>query len=256
MAMSYDVPRRRVLGVPVDALDLAGTLAWVEHKVTSREPGTHLGVNAANVVRAHGDPDYRALLERGSVVGPDGQPFVWAAKLLRQPLPGRVAGIDLMEAVLRRAAEKGWRISLLGGRAHVVERLAARLHAEGVQVVGARDGYFAAEDEPQVVSDILQSRPDVVFVGMPSPDKERILVTRLAPAGIPVGIGVGGSFDVLAGEVRRAPLPVQRLGLEWVVRMAQEPRRLFLRYAVTNTRFVMLVVKALLTRPEPPSSKR
>jgi N-acetylglucosaminyldiphosphoundecaprenol N-acetyl-beta-D-mannosaminyltransferase len=248
MAMANGVPRRWVLDVPVDAVDLAGTVAWVERRVESREPGTHLGINAANVVRAHDDPDYRALLERGSMVGPDGQPFVWAAKLLRQRLPGRVAGIDLMEAVLRRAAEKGWRIYLLGGRRHVVERLAARLHAEGVQVVGARDGYFRIDAEPQVVAEIQQSRPDVVFVGMPSPDKERILVTRLAPAGIPVGIGVGGSFDVLAGELRRAPVLVQRLGLEWVVRMAQEPRRLFVRYAVTNTRFVMLVAKAFLAR--------
>ncbi|WP_026257865.1 WecB/TagA/CpsF family glycosyltransferase [Actinopolymorpha alba] len=252
MALVSESRRLRVLGVPVDAVDMRGTLEWVEQRVDSREAGTHLCVNAANVVRAHDDPDYLALLERGDLIGSDGQPLVWAARMLGQPLPERIAGIDLMEQVLARASKVGWRIYLLGGREHVVKRLATRLIAEGVQIVGYRDGYFNSGEKADVVTQIRQSEADVLFVGMPSPAKERFIVDGAGVAGVPVCIGVGGSFDVLAGELRRAPQYFQRLGLEWLYRMIQEPQRLFARYAITNTRFLALLARAMLQRSRRP----
>ncbi|MEQ7009138.1 WecB/TagA/CpsF family glycosyltransferase [Actinopolymorpha sp. B17G11] len=248
MALVSEGRRMRILGVPVDAVDMHETLAWVEERIAARGPGTHLCVNAANVVRANDDPDYLALLERGDLVGSDGQPFVWAARMLGQPLPGRVAGIDLMEQVLRLARDAGWRIYLLGGREHVVTRLGERLRAEGVQVAGLRNGYYAPEEEPAILAEIRRSAADVLFVGMPTPAKERVVVAGPESTGVPVCIGVGGSFDVLAGELRRAPVTVQRLGMEWLFRLAQEPRRLFGRYAVTNTRFIALVVRDVVRR--------
>jgi N-acetylglucosaminyldiphosphoundecaprenol N-acetyl-beta-D-mannosaminyltransferase len=248
MALVSEGRRLRILGVPVDAVDMRETLAWVEDRIATRQPGRHLCVNAANVVRANDDPDYLALLERGDLIGSDGQPFVWAARMLGQPLPERVAGIDLMEQVLRRARASEWRVYLLGGRHHVVTRLAERLRAEGVQIAGVRNGYYAPEEEPAVLEEIRRSAADVVFVGMPSPAKERVVVAGPEATGVPVCIGVGGSFDVLAGELRRAPVTVQRLGLEWLFRLVQEPRRLFRRYAVTNTRFVALVAREVPRR--------
>lgn len=248
MALVSEGRRLRILGVPVDAVDMRETLAWVEDRIATRQPGRHLCVNAANVVRANDDPDYLALLERGDLIGSDGQPFVWAARMLGHPLPERVAGIDLMEQVLRRARDAEWRVYLLGGRHHVVTRLAERLRAEGVQIAGFRDGYYTPEEEPAVLDEIRRSAADVVFVGMPSPAKERVVVAGPEATGVPVCIGVGGSFDVLAGELRRAPVTVQRLGLEWLFRLVQEPRRLFRRYAVTNTRFVALVAREVPRR--------
>lgn len=246
----------RVLGVPVDAVDMRGTLEWVEQRVDTRVSGTHLCVNAANVVRAHDDPEYLAVLERGDLIGSDGQPFVWAARILGHPLPERVAGIDLMEQVLARSREVGWRVYLLGGREHIVSRLAERLSAEGVRIAGYRNGYFGPEDETQIWADIRAAETDVVFVGMPTPAKEHFIVDGAAFAGVPVCIGVGGSFDVLAGELRRAPGYLQRLGLEWLFRLAQEPRRLFTRYAVTNTRFLAIVARAMLSRSREPRASR
>jgi N-acetylglucosaminyldiphosphoundecaprenol N-acetyl-beta-D-mannosaminyltransferase len=248
MALVSEGRRLRILGVPVDAVDMDGTLAWVEQRIAAREPGRHLCVNAANVVRANDDPHYRALLERGDLIGSDGQPFVWAARLLGQQLPERVAGIDLMERVLLRARESGWRIYLLGAREQVVTRLGERLAAEGLHVVGVRNGFYLPEEEPAVLADIRRSGADVLFVGMPTPAKERIVVAGPESTGVPVCIGVGGSFDVLAGELRRAPVTMQRLGLEWLFRLVQEPRRLFGRYAVTNTRFIALVGWAMVRR--------
>lgn len=253
MALVSESRRVRVLGVPVDAVDMHGTLTWVEHRVRSREPGTHLCVNAANVVRAQDDPSYRDLLERCSLVGSDGQPFVWAARLLGHHVPERVAGIDLMEQVLDRARAQDWAVYLLGARDFVVRRLANQLAADGVRVVGYQDGYFDPADEQSVIERIAASEADVLFVGMPTPTKERFIVDRLGSAGVPVCIGVGGSFDVLAGELRRAPDLLQRMGLEWLFRLLQEPRRLFLRYAITNTRFCALVARAMLQRGRAPS---
>lgn len=249
MPLVQEGQRVRVLDVPVDVLSLDGTVAWVERHVRSREPVTHLCVNAANVVRAHEEPAYRDLLDRGDVVGADGQPFQWVARMLGQPLAGRVAGIDLMERVLDRARQEGWSVYLLGAQAHVVDRLAARLRAAGIGVAGHRDGYFRPEDADEVAAEVAKSGADVLFVGMPTPGKEEFIVHHAGPAGVPVCIGVGGSFDVLAGELRRAPRLLQRIGLEWLFRLAQEPRRLFSRYAVTNTKFLAIVARAVLGRP-------
>lgn len=240
--------RLRVLGVPVDALGMSATLSWVDERVRERKAGSHLCVNAANVVLANEDDSYRSLLERADAIGADGQPFIWAARLLGHDLPERVAGIDLMERILERAREAGWRIYLLGARAQVVERLAGRLAADGVMIAGHRDGYFDDEEAPAVAAQIAESGADVLFVGMPTPIKERFIVEHAAPAGIPAAIGVGGSFDVLAGELRRAPRVMQRLGLEWLFRLMQEPRRLFGRYASTNTKFVGIFVRSALRR--------
>jgi N-acetylglucosaminyldiphosphoundecaprenol N-acetyl-beta-D-mannosaminyltransferase len=248
MALVSEQRRVRVLGVPVDAVDMRGTLEWVEQRVRSRTPGIHLCVNAANVIRAHDDPSYRDLLEQSDLIGSDGQPFVWAARMLGQPLPGRVAGIDLMEQVLQRARDLGWGVYLLGGKNEVVGRLATKLTSDGVKIVGHRNGYFAPEDEPEVIEHIRSSGADVLFVGMPTPMKEQFIARWALKAEVPACIGVGGSFDVLAGDLRRAPATMQRLGLEWLFRLLQEPRRLFVRYAVTNTRFCMLVARAMLQR--------
>lgn len=240
--------RVSVLGVPVDTLGMDGTLDWVEQRIADGVPSTHMCVNAANVVLANDDPDYRRLLGRADAIGADGQPFIWAARLLGHRLPGRVAGIDLMERLLARARAAGWGVYLVGARGPVVERLADQLTADGVQVVGYRDGYFGLEDGAEVAGEIVKSGADVVFVGMPTPVKEQFIVDHLAPAGVPVAIGVGGSFDVLAGELRRAPRLMQRVGLEWLFRLLQEPRRLFGRYASTNTKFLAMVVRAAFQR--------
>lgn len=248
MALVSEQRRVRVLGVPVDAVDMRGTLDWVEQRVRTRVPGVHLCVNAANVIRAHDDASYRELLEKSDLIGSDGQPFVWAAKLLGEPLPGRVAGIDLMERVLEKARDHGWGVYLLGGKNEVVGRLATKLTADGVKIAGYRNGYFSPEDEAEVIEHVRSSGADVLFVGMPTPMKEEFIARWANKAEVPVCIGVGGSFDVLAGDLRRAPATMQRLGLEWLFRLLQEPRRLFVRYAVTNTRFCLLVARAMLQR--------
>lgn len=233
--------RRQLVGVPVDAMKMADTLDWVASAIGSRRPVAHLCVNAANVATAHDDASYLALLDGADVVGADGASMLWAGRVLGEPLPERVTGIDLMAAICAAAPATEWRIALLGSGSDVVDRVAVRLRGEGVEVVFAHNGYLSGLDLDAVARDVVDAGADVLFVGMPSPAKEEFIIGHARPAGVPVTIGVGGAFDVVAGDLRRAPLTWQRLGLEWLYRLVQEPRRLFMRYAETNTRFIASV---------------
>ena len=241
--MTGERRRATFLGVPIDLLDMADTVDEIERQVDAGRPGCHLGVNAANLIMAQDDPDYRADLAAADLVTADGQSVVWGARLFGWAVPQRVTGIDLMQELLLRARARDWPVYLLGARDATVNALAARLEADGIRVAGRRDGYFDVEQEPAAAAAVRESGAVLLFVGMPSPRKERFILHRARAAAIPYSIGVGGSFDVLAGELRRAPRALQRLGLEWLFRLIQEPRRLWRRYAVTNTRFLLLLVR-------------
>lgn len=236
--------RSEFLGVPLDLINMSATLAAVQDHLLRGQPGVHLGVNAANLILAQDDPAYLAHLRAADLVTADGQSVVWGARMMGIRVPERVTGIDVMNCLLRLARERRWTVYLLGARASVVERLADRLRQEGVMIAGYRDGYFPVMAEDAVAAEVRDSGADILFVGMPSPRKERFAIQVARPAAIPFTVGVGGSFDVLAGEFRRAPGVLQKAGLEWIFRMLQEPRRLLRRYLVTNTRFLLLMLRA------------
>jgi N-acetylglucosaminyldiphosphoundecaprenol N-acetyl-beta-D-mannosaminyltransferase len=181
----------------------------------------------------------------------DGIAVVWASRLLGVELPERVPGIDLMEGILRRGTAHGYRVFCLGAEPDVLEKAADRMAAEhaGVKIIGRQHGYFSEEQEEAVARAIHEARPDVLFVAMTSPIKEQFLARWSGVLGVPVCHGVGGSFDVLAGKVKRAPRIWQRLGLEWLYRVVQEPRRLTKRYLVTNTLFCGMLLQELARRP-------
>jgi N-acetylglucosaminyldiphosphoundecaprenol N-acetyl-beta-D-mannosaminyltransferase len=149
---------------------------------------------------------------------------------------------------VKRAPSRDWGVYLVGAHEPVVAEVARRLTARGIRVVGYRDGYFPVAEDADVAAGVVASGAELLFVGMPSPRKERFIIGATRPAGVPFSVGVGGSFDVLAGRVRRAPRLAQRMGLEWAYRLAQEPRRLGWRYTVNNARFISLVSRELLGR--------
>lgn len=240
--------RANLLGIPLDPLGMDETVARIGRAIDEGRPIAHLGVNAANFVLAHDDPAYRADLERAELVTADGQSVVWGARLYGIGVPERVTGIDLMESLVTAAVDRGWSVYLLGAREEVVESVAQRMEAAGVRVAGRHHGYFPEDRSTDVAAEIRATGATLLFVGMTTPRKERFVIHEALPAGIPFSMGVGGSFDVLAGELSRAPKLAQRLGLEWLFRLVQEPRRLFARYLVTNTRFLLLLVAGSLRR--------
>jgi N-acetylglucosaminyldiphosphoundecaprenol N-acetyl-beta-D-mannosaminyltransferase len=214
-------------------------------------------VNAAKIVRLRRDQLLRESLLDCDLIVADGQSVVWASRLLRAPLPERVAGIDLFERLLQHADAEGASVYLLGARPAVLAALRERIleRYPAIRIAGTRDGYFDPADSAAVASEIAAAGADMLFLGITTPKKEIFLGTYGDRLGVPVLHGVGGSFDVLAGMTKRAPLRWQRAGLEWFYRLLQEPRRLWRRYLTTNTAFVGLTL-AELVRPTPPYLRR
>lgn len=238
---------RRVLGVPLHALTMDEVLDRVDVAIRRRERLLIGVVNAAKLVNMHRSPELRRAVLDADMILADGMAVVWASWLLRQHLPERVAGIDLMMGMLGRARENGHRVYCLGATREVLDAAIEQMESlfPGLLVVGRHHGYFSGQEEAQVVSDIREASPDILFVAMSSPKKEAFLARWSDELQVPVCHGVGGSFDVLAGKVRRAPQAWQRLGLEWLYRVLQEPRRMWRRYLVTNTLFCGLLLREL-----------
>jgi N-acetylglucosaminyldiphosphoundecaprenol N-acetyl-beta-D-mannosaminyltransferase len=242
---------RRLFGIPVHDVTMDGVLAIAEAAIARRRRRLLIGVvNAAKVVNMRRDESLRQAVLSADVILADGMSVVWAARLLGQRLPERVTGIDLMIRLLARGNERGWRVFLLGATDEVLETVAAQLATTNpnLRLVGWRNGYYQPEEEAAVARQIADARPDMLFVAMSSPKKEVFLGRWAAEMGVPVCHGVGGAFDVLAGKVQRAPRGWQSLGMEWLYRVVQEPRRMWKRYLVTNTIFCGLLLRELAGR--------
>ena len=236
----HESSRFRICGIPVDLLTMDQSVAAVVELLRSGKGHQHVAINAAKVVLAHRDPRLRKAIEACSLANADGQSIVWAGRLLGHRVPERVTGIDLMLRLWDEAATRGYRVYLLGSRPQIVRAAAERARSSGVEVVGVRSGFWNADEENEVVAEIGQAKPDLLFVGLPTPRKEEFLHSHLPDLHAGLAIGVGGSFDVVAGQVKRAPRWMQRAGLEWAYRIKQEPKRIFRHYFFGNFTFVWL----------------
>ena len=242
--------RIQMMGCAVDNLDMEESLAVVEGFIRSGRPHQHVVVNVDKIVKASRDPGLRRIINDCDLINADGMPVVWASRLLGKPLKERVTGVDLFEALMARAAEKGWRVFLLGAREEVVSGVAHLYPARypGLTLAGYRNGYWKPEDEDRVVAEIAATRPDILFVAISSPKKEAFLARYQAAMKVPFAMGVGGTFDVAVGLVKRAPVWMQKAGLEWFYRFLQEPRRMFRRYFIDDMAFVALFAREWVKR--------
>jgi N-acetylglucosaminyldiphosphoundecaprenol N-acetyl-beta-D-mannosaminyltransferase len=232
-----------LLGCPIDTLTFDDTLRRIEDSIQKRKPIRHCAVNAAKIVQLQSDRKLREIVASSDVISPDGQSIVWASRFLKKPLPERVTGIDLMQKLLGLASEKGYKVFLLGAKEEVICELKEKLKRElpNLNLVGCRNGYFSKAEEDGIVREINKKKPDILFVGMSSPKKEYWMSKYQSILKVPFIMGVGGSFDVLVGK--RAPVWMQRFGLEWFHRFLQEPTRMWKRYLVTNTLFLFYLLK-------------
>jgi N-acetylglucosaminyldiphosphoundecaprenol N-acetyl-beta-D-mannosaminyltransferase len=237
------VNRPCLFGVHVDPLTMDDTVARCVQLIESRRFTQHAVLNAGKVVLMRDTPGLTEAVDSADVVSADGQSVVWAGRLLGVHFPERVTGIDLMGRLLTEAERRGYPVFFLGAKPDVLERFLAvcRQRYPSLVVAGYRDGYF--EHSEAVARQIAVTAARVLFVGMSSPGKEKFVDDSRERLGGLLAVGVGGSFDVWAGVTRRAPEHVQRLGLEWLYRLVQEPARMWRRYLIGNLRFLGIVTR-------------
>jgi exopolysaccharide biosynthesis WecB/TagA/CpsF family protein len=242
------VPTIEILGVPIASLTPEAALDAIEHLYDRDDPAfvAHVNVHTLNLATA--DPVFRDVLHRADLVLNDGKGVMLAARMLNSSFPADLNGNFFGPLLLGRAAERGWRVFLLGARPGVAERAARRLHQRlpELAIAGVRDGFFSIEDEPAIARRIRSSEAGLVMVGLGNPAQERWIDRYLRDTGARLGVGVGAFFDFQAGAIPRAPGLLNRLGLEWAYRLAREPRRMWRRYLVGNPLFLARVANVRL----------
>jgi len=240
-----------ILGVPVDSLDTAGVLVRIEQFIQERRFHQVATANVDFLINAMEDPLLHDILRRCDLVTPDGMPLVWASRRLGAPLPERVTGADIVPALAGLAAQRGYRVYMLGARPEVAQRAKQKLIETypGLEIVGCVSPDVAPldqMDDATLLRGISEARPDILLVAFGNPKQEKwIDKNRAALAQIPVCLGVGGTFDFIAGSTTRAPIWMQRTGLEWLYRFLREPGRLWRRYTRDIVHFGRFVARQL-----------
>lgn len=224
---------------------MSQTIQLIDTAITENRPIHHVVINAAKVVNAQKDLALKESIVNCDIINADGQSIVWASKILNRPLPERVPGIDLMEELIKLASKKKYKIFFLGAKEEIVKKVVEKysnLYGEDI-IAGYRNGYYEPADERNIANQIAESKANILFVAITSPKKEIFLNTYKNIIKTPFIMGVGGSFDVVAGFVKRAPIWMQNSGLEWLYRTMQEPGRMWKRYLVGNSKFIYLIFR-------------
>lgn len=239
-------PRVDILGTPVDNMTMQQTLDLIEEAIEKNQRVSHTVVNAGKIVLMHQNAQLKQSVVNADIINADGQGVVWASRILGQPIVERVTGIDLMDNLVGLAFRKNYKIFFFGAKDDVLNKVIehySSTYSPNI-VAGYRNGYFKKSEERAIAQQIADSGAQILFVAITSPVKENFLYeNRDLLKSVNFTMGVGGSFDVVAGYVKRAPLWMQNSGLEWAYRVYQEPKRMFKRYMVGNWKFMLLVVK-------------
>lgn len=253
--MSED--RTTFMGVPVDPITMDATISRILTGLNDGENIQHMAINSALILRMVEDQEMIKTLHQCDIINADGIGIVWASRFLGKELPERVAGIDLMDNLIHLAAENGLKPYFFGAQQDVLEKTVAYYQKKlpNLKIAGFRNGYYKEEAEQEIAEDIRDSEADLLFVAISSPKKELFLGRWRETMNVPYSMGVGGSFDVISGKLKRAPKWVQDLGLEWAYRWKQEPRRMFRRNMVDMPKFVAMVVAHKVFGLEVPSGK-
>lgn len=240
-----------ILNTHVHNLTMNETLQVVDNTISNGGKLHHVVVNAGKIVAMQSDLQLRKSVNESDLINADGQAVVWASKILKKPLKERVAGIDLMVNLVDLAHKKKYKVFFFGAKEEVVKTVVNKYtnqYSSNI-IAGYRNGYFKKEEEQDIAREISNSGANILFVAISSPTKENFLYeNRELLNNVNFVMGVGGSFDVVSGKVKRAPIWMQNLGLEWFYRFAQEPKRMWKRYLVGNSKFITLVIKEKLKK--------
>lgn len=237
--------RVEFLNTYVDALTMKETLRKIEIAIKNKSCIQHVVINAGKINLMQKDKELTRIINKCPIINADGQSIVWASKFLGNPLPERVAGIDIFIELVKLCAEKGYRPYFFGATEEVVKEVVKKYQIKYpmLNVAGYRNGYFKETESKKIAEDIKKSGADVLFVAFSSPKKEYWINEYMNIMKVPFAMGVGGSFDVIACKTKRAPKWMQKTGLEWFYRLIQEPKRMFKRYIYGNTEFCKVIFR-------------
>jgi N-acetylglucosaminyldiphosphoundecaprenol N-acetyl-beta-D-mannosaminyltransferase len=230
-------------GVPFSKMDMQETVAYLTEAIASRRPHRVVTGNPIMLMVGLETPLFHRALATAELVVPDGAGVVWAARHVKQPVKERVAGFDLMHELLREGEKRSWSVYLLGASQEIVASAYANFQKKypGMRFVGHRDGYFSDKEDGAVVAAVRAANPDLLFVARATMNQEPWIEKYQKVLGVPVIMGVGGSFDVVSGKLKRAPAFFRRMGLEWFYRLIQEPSRY--KRMLVLPRFAFKVIK-------------
>jgi N-acetylglucosaminyldiphosphoundecaprenol N-acetyl-beta-D-mannosaminyltransferase len=248
---NIETPERiKLLGCTIDKLNMTQTIAVIDSYIKEQKVCQHVVINAAKLVAMQKNETLRQIVSECQIINADGMPLIWASRLLGTPLPSRVAGVDLFQELIAHCAKNGYRPFFFGARQEVVESVVNIFISQypELKVAGYRNGYYSDSEENLIAQEIHASNADMLFVAFSSPKKEEFLKKCIPIMNVSFCMGVGGSFDIIAGLTKRAPKWMQNCGLEWFFRVLQEPRRMWKRYAKTNPVFIWLVFKEWIKR--------
>lgn len=240
-----DKKRVVLFDIPIDTYTESETLKKAEEAISSGRTVMHTVVNAGKIVLMQSDSLLAKSVKEADIINADGMAVVWASRILGRPVPERVAGVDLMQELVDLSGKKGYKVFFLGGKEEVVKKVVdiySAKYGAGI-IAGYANGYYRDEDERGIVEKIKNSGANILFVAISSPKKEVFLNKYKDQLKVNFIMGVGGSFDVVAGYIKRAPKWMQDIGLEWFFRFIQEPSRMWKRYLIGNMKFTGLVIK-------------
>ena len=239
------------LDIPLDILTMDETVNKIDKAIISNKQVHHCVINAGKVVKIQNDEILKESVINSDIINADGISVVWAARFLGHEIKERVAGIDLMDNLVGLAHKLNYKCFFLGAKEQVVKKITDHYSEKysNKVIAGYRNGYFDNREEKIIIDQIVKSNANLLFVAMTSPKKEIFLNKyKEKLKSVNLIMGVGGSFDVISGEVKRAPLFMQKIGLEWFYRFVQEPRRMWRRYLIGNLKFIIIIIKARLFR--------
>jgi N-acetylglucosaminyldiphosphoundecaprenol N-acetyl-beta-D-mannosaminyltransferase len=241
---AIEFPRVEILGIPLDAVEMSQALTVCESFILKKKPHQIIAINANKVVQYHQHSDLAKVISESDLNYIDGTSLTFAGYLFGLRLPRKIGGLVLAERLLELAEIKGYRPYFFGAEDWVIEKAISNYRKKypRIQIAGYRHGFFKPEEEPGIVEAIAASHPHILFVGFSSPKKELWISKYLKQMNVPLCVGVGGSFDVAAGLYTRSPEWMANCGLEWFYRVMQEPRRLWKRYLMINSLFLLYVL--------------
>ncbi|BBI36192.1 WecB/TagA/CpsF family glycosyltransferase [Cohnella abietis] len=236
-------PTVSLYGVPFSKMNMKETVGYLAQAIESRRPQRVITGNPIMLMVGLDNPSFHHTLSTADLVVPDGSGVVWAARRLKQPVQERVAGFDLMHELLREGDKRGWSVYMLGASPDIIKAAHDKLQKQfpGMRFVGHRDGYFTDKEDGEVVELVRAAKPDLLFVARSTMNQEPWIEKYQDQLGVPVVMGVGGSFDVVSGKLKRAPALFRKLGMEWFYRLLQEPTRF--RRMLVLPRFALKVIK-------------